>query len=48
MDLPQEAIGPEGSNCFSRVVHTRNYNETYSHMIFPWGQDPLSHLWIGA
>ena len=34
MDLPLEAIGPNGSNCFSRGVHTRNSKENYSHL---WG-----------
>ena len=30
-DVPREAIGPIGSNSFSRDVHTRMSKETYSH-----------------
>ena len=48
MDCPREAIGPKGSNCFSREVHRRSVpeflKETYSHLCFSrWaGSGPLS------
>ena len=29
-DLPREAIGPKGSNCFSRGVITSIFRETYT------------------
>ena len=44
MDLPLEAIGPEGSNCFSRVVNTIISKETYSHLIFQGVQSPCLTL----
>ena len=37
MDLPREAIGPKGSNCFSRGVLTGLSKETYSNVIFQGG-----------
>ena len=41
-DLPREAIGPKGSNCFSRGVHTSISKKTYSNLCFSrWvGLDP--------
>ena len=32
MDLPREAIGPKGSNCFTRGVRTIISKETYSNL----------------
>ena len=31
-NLPPEAIGPSGSNCFSRGVRTSVSKKTYSHL----------------
>ena len=41
MDLPREAFGSEGSNCFSLVVYTRISQETYSHLLFIKGSGPF-------
>ena len=42
MDLPREAIRPEGSNCFSRVVSTRIFKKNLKPLvIFHGGPDPL-------
>ena len=48
LDLPREAIGRNGSNCFSMSVRTRISKETYSHLWFSrrGGLDLLSLLWI--
>ena len=35
-DLPREAIGPNGSNCFSRRFRTSISKGTYSHCDFSW------------
>ena len=37
MDLLREAIGPERSNCFSRVVHTRCLRKSF---VIPDPPDP--------
>ena len=34
-DLSREAIGPKGSNCLSRGLHTSISKETYSTVSFP-------------
>ena len=46
MDLPYEAIGPEGSSGFLRGVHTSISKKTRKHIatcdfLGGWGLDPL-------
>ena len=39
-DLPREAIGPDGSNCFSRGVHTSTSKECIALCDFSVGSGP--------
>ena len=36
-DLPREAIGPRGSNCFQLLLEWSRDQETNSHLGFFWG-----------
>ena len=44
-DLLREAIGPEGSNCFSKGGCTSMSKETYTNLCFS-GLPPPTLLWI--